>query len=70
MRDVWIGNSSDDDVSSDAGNNYDSTILPLAIGYTYENTFRGPEGSYVLPPGLSSQSTHAGAGRYVDRFRQ
>ena len=49
---LHVGSAYDADVSSDAGNNYGSANLPLALGYTYEDTFRRPEGSYTLPAGI------------------
>jgi hypothetical protein len=54
IKDFYANFSADMDVSSDAGANYSSANLPFALGYVYEHTFRGPEGSYVLPPALAA----------------
>jgi hypothetical protein len=50
IKDFYANFAADMDVSSDAGNNYSSVNLPFQLGYVYEDSFREPEGTYVLPP--------------------
>ena len=43
--------ATDMDVSSDAGNNYATTNVPMALFWTYEDTFRRTDGGYPFPGG-------------------
>ena len=62
IKDFYANFAADMDVSSDAGNNYSSVNLPFQLGYVYEDSFRGPEGTYVLPPDAGSAPFTGGYG--------
>jgi len=68
INDLYFAAAADMDVSSDAGANYSTVNLPLAMGYSYEHTFRRPEVGYALPEGIGEPPFTNGYGFVALKF--